>query len=145
MDHSPAYIIAQHLIDEGLLTDPTGSGDWPGFVGALPDGEDVDHDAVGCMDTSPIKDGRIMGGESMLHYGVQLLVRADAYNTGYAKAQALMSELESLDDNDVIIGSDTYEINNASTTTGVVVLGQEEGTKRREMFSVNFLITITEV
>ena len=144
MNHSPAYILAQYLIGEGLLSDPTESGDWPGFVGHLPDGSDVDDSAVGAMDTSPVKDGRIMGSAPLFHFGVQLLLRSRAYNAGYAKAAALGVSLSAVDDETVVVGDDTYTVVNVTQTTGVVVLGQEPGTKRRELFSVNFLATIQE-
>jgi len=46
---------------------------------------------------------------------------------------------------DVTVDDDTYTIINVTQTTGVVVMGQEPGTKRRELFSVNFLATLREV
>lgn len=145
MNHSPAYIVREYLIDQGDVTDPENSGSWPAFVGNLPDGVNVDHDAIGCIDTTPVKDGRIMGGAPLFHYGFQLLLRASAYNTGYAKLDALADELATVDDDQVTIGSNVYKINSITQVTGVVSLGQEEGTKRRELFSVNFLATIQEV
>jgi hypothetical protein len=145
MNHSPAYIIAQYLINEGLVTDPSEVGLWKIYVGAMPDGDDVEHDLVGAMDTTPVKDGRLMTGTTIFHHGVQLLLRSSAYNAGYAKITALAEAMDAVDDDQVTIGSDTYEIANVTHSTGVVVLGQEEGTKRREMFSVNFLATLKEV
>jgi len=146
MDHSPAYIIVEYLIGEGLLSDPTVGGEWPVYVGLLPDDDDVVNDIVGCMDTPSLKDGRLMNtGENIFHKGVQLLLRAEVYNTGYEKAQALATALEGVSREQKVIGSKTYQIDNVSQTTGIVVLGQEEGSKRRELFSVNFLTTLKEV
>lgn len=146
MNHSPAYIITQYLISEGLLTDPQDSGDWPVYVGSLPDGDDVVDDAVGCFDQTPVKDGRLMQGENIFHAGGQILLRAKEYNTGYAKAQAIATALEQIDRDEQVIGSDTYRIDNVTQTTGVVVIGQEEeNSKRRELFSVNFITTLKEV
>ena len=145
MDNSPAYIITQYLIDQDeLLAPDASSGDWKVYVGVLPDGVQVDHNAVGCFDTSPVKDGRLMIGTPIFHYGVQLLVRSSGYNEGYAKAFTLGEALDAVQNVEQAIGSTIYTINNVSQTTGVVVLGQEEGTKRREMFSVNLLVTLTE-
>jgi len=146
MNHSPAYILAQYLIDEGLLTDSTESDDWKVYVGSLPDGSLTGHNAVGCMDTAPVKDGRIMGGAPLFHHGIQLLIRSTGYNEGYTKASALAAALAEVVNEEVFVSSlYSYEIANVTQTTGVVVLGQEEGTKRREMFSVNFLATLKEV
>jgi hypothetical protein len=145
MDHSPAYIIAQYLIGEGLLVGPTDSGDWPVRVGSLPDGKLIPDNAVACIDTAPEKDGRLMIGENIFHYGVQILLRAKKYNIGYAKASAIASNLELVARVQEIIGAKTYRIDNVSATTGIVAIGQEEGTKRRELFSLNFLITLKEV
>ncbi len=87
-----------------------------------------------------------MSGTPMFHYGVQLLLRASDYNTGYAKADAIATLLAAVDDDDVAVDSNnTYTVVSITQTTGVVVMGQEEGTKRREMFSVNFLATLKEV
>lgn len=145
MDHSPANIIRDYLIDEALLTDPDDSGAWPAYIGNLPDGKDTNHNAVACIDTSPTKDGRLMGGTPLFHFGVQLLVRATDYDDGYVKASALDAALAAVDDDEVTIDSVTYQIVNVSAATGIVALGQEEGTKRRWMFSLNFLATVKEV
>jgi hypothetical protein len=150
MDHSPAYIIAQYLIGQSLLSDPTGSGSWPVYVGTLPDGNQAQDDAAGCMDTSPVKDGRIMSnGETIFHPGVQILLRALAYNTGYAKCEALMTALEAVSGAQETINSKTYQIDNVSPSTGIVVLGQEaqevNSSKRRELYSMNFIVTLKEI
>jgi len=144
MNHSPAYIISRYLIDQGLVVAPSDSGSWPIFVGCLPDGPETPSNAVGCMDTAPSRDGRIMGGSPFFHYGVQLLLRATDYNTGYSKIASLVSSLDQADSVEVAVDSEGYTIENASQTTGIIPLGQEEGTKRRYLFSANFLVTIKE-
>jgi len=145
MNHSPANIIAEYLFGEAILTDPDDSGLWHGYVGVLPDGIETDDDIAACIDTTPIKDGRVMDGAALFHFGVQILLRARTCNTGYAKAADLQDALAAVDDEQVIIGSNTYQIVNVSDATGIVNLGQEEGTKRRWMFSTNFIATIKEV
>ena len=144
MNHSGAYILAQHLIAEGELIDPAESGDWKVFVGSLPDGNEADDNAVGAIDTSPVKDGRLMGGAPLFHYGVQLLLRSREYNAGFAKADSVALAMSEIDDDSVSIDSNTYTLINVLQSTGVVALGQEDGTKRRYMFSVNFIATIRQ-
>ena len=146
MNHSPAYIIAQYFIDEGLLVDPSASGDWPVYVGVLPDENDVNHDAVGSIDTAPVKDGRVMeGGEVIFHEGVQLLLRATAYNSGYAKMNDLKDALELINRDTITISSSSYRLDNITLTSGIVTIAQEDGSKRRSLFSLNFLVTLKEV
>lgn len=146
MDHSPAYIISEYLIGKGLLIIPGDSGDWPVYVGSLPDGNDIDNEIVGCMDTTPVKDGRIMSsGENIFHYGVQLVLRSTVYNTGWEKIEGLKSELELVNRNTVIISSISYRLDNITLSTGIVNIGQEEGSKRRELFSLNFIVTLEEI
>ena len=145
MDQSPAYILAQYLISEAVLIEPSESGDWKVYVGALPDGETTDHNAVGCIDTAPVKDGRVMGSAPLFHPGVQLMVRATDYNVGYAKADEIATALAAVQNVDITVDSTDYEIANVSQASGVVVLGQESGTKRRWLFSVNFTATLKEV
>lgn len=145
MDHSPADIVAQYLIDEGVFIDPSSSGEWEIYVGMMPDGNNVEHDTAAAIDTAPVKDGRIMGGAPLFHPGVQIMVRASAYRDGFAKAQEAATALAAVDDDTVTIGTKTYQLMNITQATGVTSLGQEPGTKRRELFSVNFLATLKEV
>jgi len=146
MNHSPAYILAQYLINEGLVIDPQDSGDWPVYVGMLPDDENVKDNIVACMDTEPLKDGRIFeDGENIWHYGFQTLVRAVRYNTAYEKAEELAENLETVNRDEITISSSTYRIDNVSQTTGAVSLGQEDGSRRRQLFSTNFLVTLKEI
>ena len=145
MDNSPAYIMAQYLIGEAYLSDPSSSGDWKVFVGNLPDGDDVDHDAVGCMDTTPIKDGRVMEtGETLFHFGCQLIIRSSDYNEGFAKADELKLFLETIQRDTETISGTVYRLDNITIASGVIALGQD-GPKRRELFSLNFLVTLKEL
>lgn len=150
MNYSPAYIMSEYLITQGLGIEPGDSGDWPIFVATLPDGDDVPDDAIACVDTSPLKDGRVMtSGENIFHEGVQILIRsqADDYNSGYAKAKAISDNLETVQMVQVTIDSgNVFRIDNVTDTTGVVVIGQEEENgKRRNLFSCNFLVTLKEI
>ena len=150
MNYSPAYILSQYLIDEGLAVEPSDSGDWPIFVASLPDGDEIPDDAIASIDTAGVKDGRLNEtGENIIHYGVQIIVRSEIhdYLSGYTKAQAIESKLETVDRNEVMIDSgNVFRLDNVSTTSGVVAIGQEEeNSKRRNLFSCNFLVTLKEI
>lgn len=143
MNHSPAYILAQHLIAEGLVSSPSESGDWPVYVGHMPDGNNVPHNVVAAIDTTPVKDGRLMRtGENIFHPGVQVAVRSTNFNEGFAKAHAIAKALESVANTSVDVESEAYTLLSITQTTGVVLAGQEEGPKRRELFTVNFVVSI---
>jgi hypothetical protein len=143
LNHSPAYVLAQHLISEGYGVAPGDSGEWPLFVANLPDGDKAEDDALALVDTSGVKDGRLMSGTPLFHHGIQLRVRARAYNTGYNKAQTIASYLATIQNVEEEVDSITYTLNNVTQTTDVVSIGQGEA-RRREEFSVNFLVTLKE-
>jgi hypothetical protein len=146
MEHSPAYIISRHLINEGLVTSPSSFVDWPIYVGSLPDGNETKNNAVSCNDTESVKDGRSMvSGETLFHSGVQLILRATAYNTGYAKIDDLKDALEDVKRTTVSVSGTDYRLDSITLTTDIVVIGQEEGSKRRELFSLNFIVTLEEI
>jgi len=145
MNHSPAEIVAQFLISKGAVVAPDDSGYWPVYVGILPDAAGVRDEIVSSMDTEGVKDGRPMGGDPLFHKGVQLMLRAQEYNSGYIKGSALAATMATARRSRVRIGDDAYRIDSVTQTTDVVAIGQEEGTKRRWLFSVNFLATLQEV
>jgi len=147
MDYSPAEIMTEYMIQQGLVTDPSDQTTWPIYTGLLPDDGDVEDDIVACMDTEAVKDGRIFSsGENIFHYGFQFLVRAVEYNDAWQKAKALEDACELINRDEVDMDSTvTYRLDNVTLTTGVTSLGQEEGSKRRQIFSVNFLVTLKEI
>ena len=142
LNDSPAFILTRFLIAQGELIIPGESGTWPVYTGALPDGGNVEHNAVVGIDTAGVGDGRIMNGSPLFHHGVQLMIRSTDYNVGYAKAAALAEELAVANQTAVDVGDDTYVIHAIKQTSSVTSLGQEPESKRRYLFSVNFTATI---
>ena len=144
MDHSPAQIIVQYLVDEGLATEPDSSGEWPVYTGHLPDGTGVVDNVLAVYDTPGTKDGRPLDGLPLFHDGIQVRVRSTDYSTGWIKARAVADALGEISEEVVAVDGTDYIIHNISQSTAVVPLGQEEGTKRRDHFTVNFLATLKE-
>lgn len=143
--HAPAEVLRSYLVGEGVLGDPEGSSlTWPGYVGFLPDKEDVPDDAASLHDTEGTKDGRLMRGTNILHPGITVLVRARDYDEGWTKAQAIASALEEATGDTEVVGATTYTLRNVSQQGPVIALGLEEGTRRRFLFSINFLATLSE-
>ena len=145
MTHTPAQIFRQYLLDEGLAVEPGASGSWPIYHSHLPDGVGVEDDALCVYDTAGGKDGRPMGGLPLFHHGIQLRVRSRSYTDGWEKAQEIADAAGGILRESLDLDSITYIIQSVSQSTSVVALGvEEEGTKRRDHFTVNFLATLKE-
>jgi len=140
--NSVAKIIQNLIIDLGLMTLPSDNGDWPLFVAHLPD--DVVNS--GCVyETAGVQDGRIsQSGEVVEHYGIQLTVRANSYEIGRAKAEAIALALDALFNQSVSLedSGEVYVVQNVKRTSSVISLGIEPGSQRNQLFTLNFLITI---
>ena len=95
---SPAYILASYIRGQGLMTDPDDSAGvvWPLYISLMPDNVDVETNCGIVYSTSGIKDGRLMSGEVIQHYGIQLRIRCDDYNIGWAKAESVANNLDSI-------------------------------------------------
>lgn len=142
---SPAQILASFLIDAVLFTTPSAGSTWPLFVSSMPDGEMIEQDCAAIYDTAGLKDGRLMSGTNILHYGLQIRIRAASYNDGWAKAESVLSAMEAIANEEITIDAVDYVINNVTQTSTITALGAEPGTKRRELLTVNFLATLKEV
>jgi hypothetical protein len=143
--NSPAAIIASYIIAQALASSPVTIQDWPIFISSMPDGYEVKSDCVAIYDTPGELQGRLMIGRVIQRYGIQIKVRAIDAQEGFAKAEAVAVCLDSLRNEDIGVGEDTFRIRNASRTTPVTPLGAEEGTKRRFLFTVNFLISLMKI
>ena len=140
---SPAVIIAEYLIEAiSKMTSPSDRDTWPLYTSHLPDGSDVASNA-GCVYDSPgTKDGRLMSGPIVEHHGVQIKIRSLDHQIGYAKLDELSKALDEISYQSIVVNTVTYQIRNASRLTPVTFIGLEEGTKRRDLFTVNYLTTI---
>jgi hypothetical protein len=142
----PAAIVKQYLINQSVGVDPVTSPDtdWPIFVGTMPDDDDVMDRALAIFDTTAVMDGRdVQDGEVFLHFGIQVLIRADTYPTGWTRLKLVMDKLDVALSVSVVYNSTTYNFVNSSRTS-FFVLGTEPDKRRRETFSVNSLVAISE-
>ena len=104
--------------------------------------DDIDN-ACAIYDTTPLVDTRISKSYPNTHYGLQIKIRASDYETGKAKANAIFALLETVQNSSVEFDDYEYEIRTVRPATGVIPLGQEyQTTKRRYLFTVNFISTI---
>lgn len=144
LSDSPASVVRAHLITESLVTDPDSAGSWPMYVSSLPGGDNIEDNAAAIYNTTPILDGRLMIGPVIQHYGIQIKVRANNHETGFAKCAAIDAELSSVHNTSVLKDGTTYQLVNVSPTTAIVPLGAEQGTIRREMFTMNYIVTMKQ-
>ena len=139
---SPAVILAQYLRDAGLFVDPDESGDWPLYIASTPDGKNIQDDVGTVYDTTGVKDGRLMAGQNIFHYGIQIRIRCVVYTEGYTKAKTVAANLSTLRSEEVVLEGNTYQIKNAQATSAIIPLGNEPGSKRRELLTMNYLLTL---
>jgi hypothetical protein len=146
---SPASIITQFLIDNGMITDPSDGGSWPGYIDFEPDGLGVPDEIVSVLGVVGIKDGRLMSsGTVILHPGIQIQVRSRTHDGGWDKALAIRDLLEIPSASEInirVLGElGTYTIENPFQEAPIIPLGLEAGTKRRYRFILNYLATLEE-
>ena len=142
---SPATIMTLYVIQVlGKMTDPSDRVDWPLYATHLPDNKNVKTNCGAIFDTPGTQERRSMTGEWPEHPGIQLRIRAENSETGYAKIEDVASALDEIFNGTITIGALEFEIQNVSRSSVIVSLGVESE-KRRVNFTVNFLLTIREL
>ena len=145
LDISPAVIILEYLKFITLLQTPSGAAVWPCYIASLPDGDAIPDNSCCVYDTTAIKDGRLMVGPSMRHYGIQVKCRSKSYQDGWVKIDDISSKLDQIANKDITISGENYRIYSTTKTSHVLSLGVEPGTKRRYLFTLNIVATISQV
>lgn len=145
LEESPASVLASYIVGTGKMSVPSSGDAWPLYISSLPDGDNVKDNAGAIYDTTPLKDGRLMDGPIIQHYGVQLTVRSADYDDGWDKISDIAAMMDGVVNEMVTRTSVDYLLQNV-TRAGINALGLESGTtKRRYIFTVNFLLTLSEV
>lgn len=138
-----AYFIA--LNTTGLVLPSSGGASgpppWSCFTNTLPDTPDS---AVVIGDTAGTLHGKLMRtGEQMLHFGIQVRVRALDDDVAYQKVVLLMENLNKIKMTTVTLGSNQYVIRCAARTSQPVFMGvDKDDQKRRTNYTVNTLMKI---
>ena len=145
ISNSPSLIIRNYLVAQSIFTLPSGGSTWPVYPSSLPDGANVEGNAVGIYDVSPQIDGRVMDGEVCQHYGIVIQLRALDYETGFLKLKSVLTDLSDVQKAAVIVGANSYYFWAATKFSGILNLGTESGTKRRYKFELSFNVTLEEV
>jgi hypothetical protein len=144
---SPAYILKQFIIAEGIgsMTNPSAGNDWPLYISSTPDGSGIKTNLGVLYDSVPLKDGRLMDGPVIVHYGIQLRIRSQKHLDGYTKAEEIAAALDGIANGTITINAKDYIIVNVSRSGPPISLGAEKGTTNRRLFTVNFSVTMKRV
>jgi len=139
---TPANVIFQYLVDQGLMTDPEDGNDWPLHISRMPDSPSN----IGAIyDTVGIKDGRYMIGTVIQHFGIQIKIRNIDYTEGWEKIEAITLDLDTVINETVTSGGEDYLVQNVKRAGLIASLGSERGTKKRQLFTSNFLVTMKRI
>ncbi len=142
----PSTILKQYLIDSGVGLDPTASpsSDWGIYVSQLPDADGISDNTMAILDTSGIKIAKWMkNGQTYFNYGFQIIVRSNGYVEGFTQMKLVEDKLDSVKYTSQVYNSITYTMRNVNRTSSFV-LGQEEDKRRRQLFSVNGLLSVID-
>ncbi len=144
---TPAFILASYIIANniGVMTEPDDGLDWPLHVAYMPDSITVKNDAGALYDTPGLKDGRLMEGQVISHHGLQLKIRSTDHITGWSKIEAIDSSLSAVQNDNIIINANEFQINNIKRVGDIISLGRERGSKGRMFFTTNYLITLKRI
>lgn len=149
LTHSPAQIVRDLLVDLGLGTLPSASGSWPIYVSNIPDSPDS---LITITDTVGISDGRTQfDGQAHEHPGIQVAVRDANHQDGWEKINALRVALsETIRNNAVSItdnvgtGTSVYTVYAITKVGGVIVLGKDTPTSKRNLFTLNATVALRQ-
>lgn len=149
LNHSPAEIIRQLIIDLSLGTMPTDRDDWPVSVDAEPDSPD---NCITITDTTGHDDGQHQPtGELREHYGIQIRIRAVTHPVGWVKTNTLrktLSENVYLQGVSVQRSGETatyYTVHALGGFSSVLRMGKDIRTSKRRLFSLNLIAAIEQV
>lgn len=152
LNHSPAEIVRQLLVDLGLCSDPADDplSAWPAYVGVEPASPD---NCVTVYDTAGSPDGRHMPtGEAVQHHGFQVRVRSATHQKGWGKVQAIrvgLSENVRLEYVEIAATADTpltgYDVHAVARLSPINALGFETGVTKRCLFTLNAVAALEQL
>jgi hypothetical protein len=145
LTHSPADVIRQVLEDLSVSVAPGSHSatDWVSFYSVEPDIQDR---IITSHDTTGIAQGRThVDGQLQEFHGVQVMVRAEAYEVAYNKAQAVAVALDTnIQLTYAEVESQGYTVYSFNRTSPVISLGREAPSTRRSIFTINGLVSLIQ-
>ena len=127
------------------MTAQSAGDNLPLYISSMPDGNDIKTNLGVLYDTAPIKDGRLMTGPVIAHYGIQLRIRSQKHIAGYTKAEEVAAAMDAIQNGTITIDANDFIIQNITRSGPPISLGAEKGTTNRRLFSVNLILTLKRV
>lgn len=146
--HSPAEILRKLLIDMELAVEPdlTDPDDWSVFTNAEPSKPD---NVITVYDTTGVQHGRVMQGEFIEDYGIQIRFRGSDQGSIHPKARTVKVHLaEVLQPNTLVtvttrVGTATYNVHALSKFGSLLNLGKDRTNSNLRLNTLNLMATIT--
>jgi minor capsid protein len=141
IQHSPAQVASRVLISNLVVgTDPTTDTAWPIFYSSEPNTPD---NCITIRDTAGILQAIDMtSGKAVYQYGIQVRIRAQTHQVGYARAEMIRRSMaEEAYDEVVTLDGVTYIVHCFSQVSAVLDLGKELTSSRR-LFTLNTLMNL---
>lgn len=143
MKHPASHVLRHWLVVKGHINLPVGTPppEWSSFLSSMADAPD---NAAALYDTPGLKDGRLhKTGENIIHHGVQIKIRSATYIKGWRKIYDIAQAFETLKNEQLLLEDTNYKIQAVSQAGTILALGVEEGTKRRDLFTLNVIVTLS--
>lgn len=149
LNHTPDQVLRQLLIDLGVGVMGGKQGDWPIFCTEEPETPD---ECITLYWGAGQLDGLFqINGETQEHYGIQVRVRGKGYQSAYDKVKSVMLELEQHVMMTTVtvplvdaVAAGTYVAECCTRASGPLYLGTERDNAERDVFTINYLATITQ-
>lgn len=149
LDHSPAQIVAQLLIDLGVAVVPSAGStvDWQARYAREADTPD---NVITVYDVPGELEGSTLEGEVQEHYGIQIRVRGKTHAVGYPRMNLLKATIDEtiLFDN-VLIDGTQYVVECLTRRSGIFALGSEmpgQGSQgivsKRSVLTMNAVVSL---
>lgn len=141
LDHSPAVIVQQLLVDLGVVTNPESSLAWPCYATRMPNNPD---ECLTVQDTDPRLAGRThVDGETQKFHGIQVYLRSLDFSRGWLKMQGIGQVFDrNVVQRTVVIDSSLYLVWAITITSGPLSLGFELPNTFRRVFSLNAVVSV---
>lgn len=143
INHEPAKIIQQLLIDLGEGSAPATSGDqglWPIYVNALVNEPD---DIINVVDQTGTIDGfNQIDHEAEEREGIQIIVRSGprSRTEGYAKASSIKNTIRTVIDQLVNVDGTQYVVHSIFMSSAITPTGSDTPNSKRKIHSLNYLL-----
>lgn len=143
LNHSPARIIRDMIVDLGLGSEPSANTAWPVYADIEPDSPDP---LIAVFDTAAVLQGRVqVSGQVQEFFGISILVRSANPSAGWTKANSVGIALDGLNayQRSVSISANVYEVHSLNRRSGVISAGKGPNDKRN-LYTLNYITSIRQ-